>query len=83
MRTLSPWYQEILERVNVLASSLNLTDEQKEDLTNFSLSLAKEQFCAGNRSGITWARNQMREANTPCPECFATDGQHLRSSCTE
>ena len=83
----SDWYKVLLARANDFAKGNNLSEEATENLTNLLLSTARDQFRMGNRSGIAWMHNKLKEEAqekaTPCPECFATDGQHLRSSCTE
>lgn len=50
------WYTELVQSVNGLAEELGLDDMGTQKLRDFAFEKAKEQFKAGNRSGIRWAR---------------------------
>jgi len=57
------WYKKLLNQLNVLAEQFELDDLQLDQFRDFSVNLAKEQFRAGNKSGIAWAYKQIRENN--------------------
>ena len=50
------WHIELGAAVNGLAEELGLDDLSTQRLRDFIFGTAKEQFKAGNRSGIRWAR---------------------------
>lgn len=56
----SMWMRDIIAKVHALAEDIQMDDMHTvSQLRDFVLSIAKEQFMAGNRSGISWARRQM------------------------
>lgn len=55
------WYSKMQSGITQLSDQLELESEQRETLRDFITSIAKEQFCAGNKSGILWLRAQMRK----------------------
>ncbi|MEK7105563.1 MAG: hypothetical protein AAB865_02685 [Patescibacteria group bacterium] len=59
------WYSKILSNITSMSDQLELESEQRETLREFVLSIAKDQYCAGNKAGIRWLRVQMlKEAST-------------------
>lgn len=50
------WYSELVASANGLAEELGLDDMSTKRLRDFIFEKAKDQFKAGNRSGIRWAR---------------------------
>ncbi len=50
------WYTELVTSANSLGEELGLDDMSTRRLRDFIFEKAKEQFKAGNRSGIRWAR---------------------------
>lgn len=57
------WYKKLLSQLNTLAEQFELDDLQMDQFKDFSMNLAKEQFRAGNKSGIAWVYKQLREKN--------------------
>ncbi len=57
------WYLDLSSRFEELVSNLEIDDDQASELKIFVLQVAKDQYLAGNRSGIKWARSQ--SAGTP------------------
>lgn len=55
------WYKKLLSQLNSLAEQFGLDDLQLDQFRDFSVTLAKDQFRAGNKSGIAWAYRQIRE----------------------
>ncbi len=54
--TTKGWHIELGAAINGLAEELGLDDLSTQRLRDFVFATAKEQFRAGNRSGIRWAR---------------------------
>ncbi|MFA6130836.1 MAG: hypothetical protein WC730_01060 [Patescibacteria group bacterium] len=50
------WYVELLERFNTLMERLGIPNDVSGEMKTFILGVAREQYMAGNRSGIRWAR---------------------------
>ncbi len=51
-----PWYKNLISSINTLAEEIGLDDSSTQKLREFIFAQSKEQFKAGNRSGIRWAR---------------------------
>ena len=66
------WYREITSRVNSLSETFGLDDMQTSDLRTFVVSVAKDQYKIGNKSGAAWAFKQKREGSTSSPHASAT-----------
>ena len=58
----SGWQTNLLSATNSMAEQLGLDDLATTMLREFVLAQAKEQYKAGNRSGIRWARSQTEKA---------------------
>ena len=52
------WYVELMERYLRLSEKLGLPEDVMSEMKVFLLEIAREQYMAGNRSGIRWAREQ-------------------------
>lgn len=50
------WHERIVSAVNTLSEELGLDDQGTVRLREFTMTTAKDQFKAGNKSGIRWAR---------------------------
>lgn len=58
------WFMNLIAAVQGMAEELGLDDLSSQRLREFVLTIAKDQFKAGNRSGISWARrNQPKDAS--------------------
>lgn len=56
------WYEQIIETVNQIGEEFEITGQQKEKLRDVIVTIAKDQYKLGNKSGIRWARlNPPRE----------------------
>ena len=62
-RKRAKWYVTLVESVNTMAEELGLSDHATAKLRDFVITKAKEQYMAGNRSGIRWMRKQMNKKN--------------------
>jgi len=56
------WYVDLCNRFEALMHNLGLPEEVGVEIKTFLLAVAKEQYMAGNRSGIRWAREQAQGA---------------------
>ncbi len=52
------WYIELSERYRKLSERLGLSEDTTSEIKVFLLEISREQYMAGNRSGIRWAREQ-------------------------
>lgn len=57
-QTSSRWYVELLKRFTDISTRLQLNEKTREELKEFVLAIAKEQYMTGNRCGIRWMREQ-------------------------
>lgn len=55
-QTSTSWHAKLVAATNGLAEELGLDDMSTQKLREFILTQAKEEYMAGNRSGIRWAR---------------------------
>ncbi len=58
------WSRELVSRVNTLSETFGLDDLQTSDLRNFVITLARDQFKTGSKSGAGWAFNQVKKGKT-------------------
>ncbi|NQV90159.1 hypothetical protein HQ487_02010 [Candidatus Uhrbacteria bacterium] len=63
-KTQNNWYQKLLDKISELAEQFGLDDSQTNRFRDFTVSLARDQFKAGNRSGAGWAFDQVRKKTT-------------------
>ncbi len=61
-KTTAQWFVNMTTRFNQLAQNLGLEGPTVEELRNFMIEIAKEQYKAGNKSGIRWARSEEGKA---------------------
>ena len=50
------WYGRLVSAINGFGEELGLDDQSTSRLREFVMATAKDQFKAGNKSGIRWAR---------------------------
>lgn len=50
------WYVSLAERLKTLTENLGITDDAAAEIKTFMLTVAREQYMTGNKSGIRWAR---------------------------
>lgn len=50
------WFAKLMNRFESLMHHLDIPEELTPDIRALFLEVAKEQYMAGNRSGIRWAR---------------------------
>lgn len=55
------WFQKLSDNVLALAEEFGLSDTHTNRFKDFVVTLAKEQYKIGNKSGISWAFKQARE----------------------
>lgn len=55
------WYHSLMTGLETIAEQLQIEGEERLALREFVVRVAKEQFAAGNRSGIKWLRIQMNK----------------------
>ena len=56
-QTKSRWYNTLVDRFSSLTRKYDLPQDIADEFLGFMIDVAKEQFKAGNRSGIAWARS--------------------------
>ncbi len=52
----SMWMSKLSNRIQTLVHNLGLPSDMGQNLKEFIFEVAKEQYKAGNNSGIRWAR---------------------------
>ena len=52
------WYVELMRRFEALMSTHKVPEDTRSEIKIFLLEVAREQYMAGNRSGIAWMRDQ-------------------------
>jgi hypothetical protein len=55
------WYLELCADLESLLEALEVSEEGGEEIKTFMLEVARNQYLAGNRSGIRWAREQSQQ----------------------
>lgn len=50
------WFMNLIASIQGVAEELGLDDLSSQKLREFVLGIAKEEYKAGNRAGISWAR---------------------------
>ncbi|MFH1236054.1 MAG: hypothetical protein V1685_03910 [Parcubacteria group bacterium] len=58
MNTQAKWYVELVSKVRELCEEIGLDDAAESKVRELMIEKAKDQYMAGNRSGIRWARQQ-------------------------
>lgn len=53
------WYVDLCNQYENMVRKFSLKEEAASELKVFLLEVARNQYLAGNRSGIRWAREQM------------------------
>lgn len=61
------WYYKLLDKVQELIRKFDLPEDIAADVQRLTIDIAREQFKAGNKSGIAWlkkeqAKNGVRES---------------------
>lgn len=60
-KPLAKWYVDLCSELDVLLESLEVGEDAAEEIKTFTLEIARNQYLAGNRSGIRWAREQSQQ----------------------
>lgn len=55
------WYKTLIDKTHSLSEEFGLDDVQTNRFRDFTISVAKEHYKVGNKSGIAWLHKQMRE----------------------
>ncbi len=50
------WYVTLMNRFERLMESVGVTEDAAAEIKTFMLTVAREQYMSGNKSGIRWAR---------------------------
>lgn len=51
------WYDRLVGKVQTVVMRYGLPEDIAADIRGMAVDIAKEQYKAGNRSGIAWARS--------------------------
>ena len=57
------WYVDLCLELDTILEALEVDEEGASEIKTFMLELARNQYLAGNRSGIRWAREQVHAAS--------------------
>ncbi|MBP9828221.1 hypothetical protein KBC55_03645 [Patescibacteria group bacterium] len=66
-KTTGRWFTELTDKFQALMRKYDMPEDIEWELQQFVVSIAKDQYRAGNRSGISWIRKQMAGAAAPVP----------------
>ena len=55
------WYIELMQRFNAVTEKVAAPEHVANEFKVLLFDVAREQYMAGNRSGIAWIRKQMSE----------------------
>lgn len=53
------WYTDLCDNFNEICQKTGIDEDTASEIKVFLLGVARNQYLAGNRSGIRWAREQM------------------------
>lgn len=53
------WLDKLTERFDALMTKFDMPEDIRHEIESFVLSVAKEQYTIGNKSGISWLRKQV------------------------
>ncbi len=53
------WLEKLTDRFNALMAKYDMPEDIHHEIESFVLSVAKDQYIAGNKSGISWLRKQV------------------------
>ena len=66
------WYDKLSDNFDALMRKFDMPEDMQIEIREFMLSVAKEQYKSGNRSGIAWLRKKLSpEANAELSASFA------------
>lgn len=57
--TKKSWLEKLTDRFDALMVKFDMPEDIRHELESFVLSVAKEQYTIGNKSGISWLRKQV------------------------
>lgn len=60
-KTYAPWFVNLMTAYNSKAEELQLDDEASQEMRQLFIEKCREQYSAGNTSGIRWAHEQARK----------------------
>lgn len=55
------WYYKLLDKVNELIRRFDLPEDIAAEVQALAIEVAREQFKAGNKSGIAWLKKKQAE----------------------
>lgn len=61
MNSAPNWYTSLNDRLDTLMKKHDMPEDIALEINDFVVNVAKEQYKAGNRSGISWLRKKMHE----------------------
>ena len=61
----TPWHVTLASRINELCEKFGMDDLMTAETRDFVIGVAREQFKAGNNSGISWERKRAAGASRP------------------
>lgn len=60
-KTYAPWFTGLMNAFNTKAEALQLDQEAADEMRQLFIEKCREQYAAGNKSGIHWMRQQMQK----------------------
>jgi hypothetical protein len=53
------WLDKLTDRFDALMTKFDMPEDIRHEIESFVLSVAREQYTAGNKGGIAWLRKQL------------------------
>lgn len=66
------WYYKLLDKVNELIRKFDLPEDIAGEVQALTIEVAREQFKAGNKSGIAWLKKKQAEEGVRSSAMVAT-----------
>jgi len=70
-KTYAPWFVTLMKTYNTKAEELQLDQDVASELRQLFIDKCREQYAAGNKSGIAWLKRE--QAKTQAGSSKATD----------
>lgn len=63
-KTYAPWFTQLMNTYNAKVEELQIDDEAASELRALFIEKCREQYAAGNKSGIAWLKREQAKGQT-------------------
>ena len=67
-KTYAPWFVNLMNTYNTKAEELQLDQDVASELRQLFIDKCREQYAAGNKSGIAWMHREQEKAQSGSKE---------------